>query len=147
EKLTTGGAGFDPVEARRRSPLFMDFRPDWRKESVLNIYTGITDGYTGSVPVTHSIDFYNRIVSLRHPGQEQPAVPDSAVIGLLVRRFDPDSASGHLLAGKKVIYGAEAPSASLIVFDGGHEMLVPHALSLVPVKRPEANPSLEAAIL
>mgnify|MGYP002346981113 FL=1 len=147
EKLTTGGAGFDPVEARRRSPLFMDFHPDWRKESVLNIYTGITDGYTGSVPVTHSIDFYNRIVSLRHPGQEQPAVPDSAVIGLLARRFDPDFASGHLLAGRKVIYGAEAPGASLIVFDGGHEMLVPHALSLVPVKRPEANPSLEAAIL
>jgi pimeloyl-ACP methyl ester carboxylesterase len=147
EGITTGGSGFDPAEARRRSPRFMEYRQGWRKESHLSIYTGITDGYSGSVPITHSTDFYNRITSLRNPGQYQLLVPDSTVITLLARRYNPDTIAGRVLAGRKVIYQAAGTGTSLVIFDGGHEMLVPHALSLIPVKNPETDPSLKASVL
>jgi len=147
EKITTGGAGFDPAEARRRSPMFMDYRPGWRKDASLHIYTGITDGYNGSVPVTHSTDFYNRIISLKHPGQKELVLPDSTVISLLARRVNPGSGIGQKLAGRKVILSAGNEAASLLIFDGGHEMLVPHALSLIPVREPATNHLLDASIL
>ena len=36
EQVTTNGNGFDAVEARKRSPLFLPFQPEKRKGSTLN---------------------------------------------------------------------------------------------------------------
>lgn len=147
EGITTGGAGFDPAEARRRSPIFMDYRPGWRKDAYLHIYTGITDGYNGSVPITHSIEFYNRIIRLKHPGEEELIVPDSLVISLLARRYNPGTVMTNKIAGRKVILSAGNAVTTLVIFDGGHEMLAPHALSLIPVREPITNHLLDASIL
>lgn len=147
EKITTGGKGFDAAEARRRSPLFMDYKAGWRKDANLHIYAGINDGYNGSVPVTHSIDFYNRIIRLNNPGEERLIIPDSLVISLLARRYNHDTVGRNKIAGRKVILSAGNARTSLVVFDGGHEMLVPHALSLIPVREPATNLHHDASIL
>ncbi len=133
EKITTGGSGFDAAEAQRRSPLRMRILSGKREGSFLNIYAGINDGYTGSVPITHSIDFFNRIARTRYPDDNTLAVPDSIILKLLGRRIDPQGNYEERVAGRNVYYSSTAPDMSLTIFEGGHEMLVPHALSLIPV--------------
>lgn len=134
EKITTGGSGFDAAEARRRSPLRMSYPAGKREGSFLYIYTGINDGYNGSVPITHSIDFFNSIARSKYPRENSMVVPDSVIIKLLGRRVDPQENYERRLAGRNVYLSSAAPDLSLTIFEGGHEMIVPHALSLIPVR-------------
>lgn len=135
EKITTGENRFDAAEARRRSPVFMNYRSRTRNGSYLNIYAGINDGYTGSVPITHSINFFNKIARMRYPGEPDLVVPDSIIIKLLGRRVDPLINHDMKIGGRNVYLSSHRPDLSLTIFEGGHEMIVPHALSLLPVIR------------
>jgi dienelactone hydrolase len=62
---TSSGDTLDNNVARSRSPLYWDLpeKPNGR----LEIYAGIHDGHTGSVPISHSILFYNRMAT--HSGR------------------------------------------------------------------------------
>ena len=51
----------DEAEARRRSPLYKSLPADARRAATLRIYAGIHDGHIGCVPVSHSVNFYNRV--------------------------------------------------------------------------------------
>ena len=133
ENITTGGTHFDATEARRRSPLFMEHSGSSRSDAYLNIYAGIKDGYTGSVPVTHSIEFFNKIARARYPADRSLIVPDNVIIKLLGRRVDPKASDVKILGGRNVYLSHAAPGLSLTIFEGGHEMLVSEALSLIPV--------------
>lgn len=135
ENITTGGTHFDAQEAGRRSPMFMKYPGSSRTGAYLNIYTGINDGYTGSVPVTHSINFFNKIARARYPGDRSLVVADSVILKLLGRRVDPQASYEKRLGDRNVYLSHAAPDLSLTIFEGGHEMLVPHALSLIPVLR------------
>ncbi|MGL4324837.1 MAG: alpha/beta hydrolase family protein, partial [Beijerinckiaceae bacterium] len=57
---TGNAATLDEAEARRRSPLFM---PSAKPELLMRtkIYAGIHDGWTGSVPISHSLRMFNHI--------------------------------------------------------------------------------------
>ena len=134
ENVTTGGTHFDATEARRRSPIHMSFPAARRAGACLNIFAGINDGYSGSVPITHSINFFNKIARSKYPGEMSLAVPDSVIIKLLGRRVDPQEYYEGKLADRNVYLSSAAPDLSLTVFEGGHEMIVPHALSLIPVR-------------
>ena len=72
ENVTTGGTHFDATEARRRSPIHMSFPATRRDGACLNIYAGINDGYSGSVSITHSINFFNKIARSKYPGEMMP---------------------------------------------------------------------------
>lgn len=133
ENITTGGTHFDAKEAGIRSPMFMRYPGSNRSGAALNIYAGIKDGYTGSVPVTHSIEFFNKIARVRYPGDRSLIVPDSVIIKLLGRRVDPKASDAKKLGGRNIYLSHVAPDLSLTIFEGGHEMLVPEALSLIPV--------------
>jgi lysophospholipase L1-like esterase len=70
ERVTSGlpENGFTPYfnqeEALKRSPVFMETPVARRKNSKLFIYAGIHDGCLGGdVPFTHSLKFYNKVVS------------------------------------------------------------------------------------
>jgi len=55
---TTGDtATIDVEEARRRSPYYMETPVKKRQNSKFYLYCGIHDGYSGSVPITQTIDF------------------------------------------------------------------------------------------
>ena len=133
EGVTTNGNGFDPEEARRRSPVLMDFPSERRKNASLHIYTGIHDGYTGSVPITHSINMYNRLLPEMYPGHAGQLVSDSLKLLLLGKRMNPAPDTNLVLGGRKVHLHRGFPQLSLTVFEGRHEMIVPQALSLIPV--------------
>ena len=120
-------------EINSRSPAKMPFPAEKRKNASLNIYAGVHDGYTGSVPITHSIFFYNKIANELFPEQKDKQVPDSILISLLSKRLNPFSDSVNKIAGKKIHLYRELPNLSLTIFEGGHEMLVQTALVIPPI--------------
>jgi hypothetical protein len=67
EMVTTNGKGFDQAEAIKRSPVFMEYHPEIRRGASLSIYEGINDGYTGSVPVSQSINMFNKLAKEMYP--------------------------------------------------------------------------------
>jgi hypothetical protein len=112
------------ADAKKRSPYFLDTPVSLRKNSPLNIYCGIHDGYTGSVPITQSIHFFNKVAGDMNGGRGD-LVPDGDIIRLLARRAYPSDQPFSFLEpeGRKVHYRKEYRSIHLTIFEGGHEML------------------------
>ena len=117
-KCISNGIIFDENEARQRSPLFWDMPA--APKGKLEIFAGINDGYTGSVPISHSILFFNRLVA--HYGYPESRVEAFDIVKLLSRSIE---RTGHFkkIDGRAVLYAKNTPPVSLIIFDGGHEML------------------------
>jgi len=121
----------DAEEAIKRSPMFMDAPIEERMESKLYIYAGIHDGYTGSVPITHSLNFYNKLVKAFDPNNQEDKIPTNDIIKLLsYRTFSP--AKYKPIGGRSVHYKkVYKDKFQVIIFEGGHEMLEEHALEHV----------------
>lgn len=126
--LTNGKNGipnFD--EARKRSPLLMSTPIEQRKDSKINLYVGLHDGYVGSVPISHSLEMYNKIVkdfSQKKTPKSTDLIPIEDSYELLKRRtssnFNPIPAA---FMGRDIIYQKKHKDiVEIIVFDGGHEM-------------------------
>lgn len=120
-------------ELDNRSPVKLSFPAEKRKNAVLNIYAGVHDGYTGSVPISHSISFYNKIAAALFPGIKENLIDDSTIISLVTKRINPKADTSVKLSGRTVHLFKHLPNLSLTIFEGGHEMLVPPALVLPPI--------------
>jgi lysophospholipase L1-like esterase/pimeloyl-ACP methyl ester carboxylesterase len=131
-RVTTGDpARFDPIEARRRSPLFMETPRERRTHSRLFLHVGVHDGYTGSVPITHTIDFYNKVVRDLTPDGTEALVP-AAVTEALLRQRTLTGLEAKPKPGDVIYARHFLNRVHLEVFEGGHEMLVGRALDHVP---------------
>lgn len=122
----------DFEELNRRSPMIHPYPAGKRKNATLNIFTGIHDGYTGSVPISHSVLFYNKIVKALYPFNNDLPINDDLLISLLTKRMNPDADSTHKLGGRRIHLRRESDGLNLILFEGGHEMLANQALALIP---------------
>lgn len=123
----------DWKELDSRSPIKLPFNAKKRKNASLNIYAGVHDGYTGSVPISHSILFYNKIATALYPGKKENLVSDGILIALLAKQMYPYADTTLKTGGRKIHLSKKLPNLSLTIFEGGHEMLVPPALALLPV--------------
>lgn len=113
------------TEARNRSPIYWDAP---HRGTILDIYTGINDGIvSGSVPITQSIYFYNKIVKDLGATDPKDLVHDEAINYLLKHRM-PFGDYGKL-GVRKVCLKKKYKNISLVVFDGNHEMLESVAFS------------------
>ncbi len=117
-KCTSDGIVRNQNEEKERSPMFWKI-PE-KPKGRLEIYAGINDGYTGSVPISHSILFFNRVVT--HYGYAGSKVGEADTEKLLTRAYARDGDS-RMLGDRKVIYERNTELASLVIFDGSHEML------------------------
>lgn len=140
--VTTGGQGFDTSVARERSPALLPYSSEKRKNAELYIYTGIHDGYTGSVPITHSINMFNHLLRETSPHDKDQIVSDSLKLVLLEKRLNPKPDSLLSIGGRKIHLLREIPNIQLIIFEGTHEMIVPQALALVPVHNQRSTTKL-----
>ncbi len=133
----------DTEEGRRRSPLFKALPAQARKNSILRIYAGIHDGHLGCVPISHSINFYNRVAGefkygtdnlneiYRHAETDSSLVSKNELLSLLEKRINPDYIdSGLELLGRAVHLTKKSGNITLTIFEGEHEQL-PGALSLI----------------
>lgn len=119
----TGSNGeLNVSEARKRSPL--NWGIDKSSLPGLSIYAGINDGYTGSVPISHSINFFNKIAL--HFGATDKDLIDRDQTALLLARGAEKLQSPERIEDREVIYSIGFANASLTIFDGGHELLVDH---------------------
>lgn len=119
----------DEQEAKKRSPIFMETPISQRMNSKLYIYAGVHDGYTGSVPITHSINFFNKIVMEMDKAETNALIPGEDIINLLTYR----GASVQGPIGHRDVYYKRSYKDKLhiTIFDGGHERLDDIALSLI----------------
>ena len=132
EMVTTSGKGFDKSEALKRSPVQMEYNKEMRKGSTLNIYAGINDGYTGSVPISQSINMFNKLLKDMYPDRMNEIIPDSTKNSLLARNIIPFLENNSELGGRNIHLFKNLPDLHLTIFEGTHEMLVPQALALIP---------------
>jgi lysophospholipase L1-like esterase len=121
----------DANEAEKRSPMYMSTPVKKRANSKLYIYEGIHDGYTGSVPITHSLNIYNKIVSDFNSTDKEDIVPTEDIMEMLASRNYVASQKGTI--GNRSIHYHKTfeDKVKLTIFEGGHEMLTNLALNHV----------------
>lgn len=137
--VSTDGT-FNSEEAKRRSPIDQIYPIEKRQNAKLFIYAGIHDGYKGSVPITHSINMYNRLVGELKQKNKKPEatnendlVSQKEIIDLLSKRINPENNKNESLYGRNVHLFKEYENIQLTIFEGKHEQL-PQALGLIPYK-------------
>ncbi|WP_339717524.1 GDSL-type esterase/lipase family protein [Cyclobacterium amurskyense] len=118
-------------EAEKRSPIYMKTPIEKRKNSKLYIYAGIHDGYTGSVPITQSLNFYNKVVADYDALEKKAIIPQEDIIEMLASRnfvaADKDSIADRLIHYQK----SYKDLIKLTIFEGTHECLTSVALDQV----------------
>jgi dienelactone hydrolase len=112
-------------EMKKRSPYFYQI-PQHRKNAKLYLYTGIHDGYVGSVTVTQNVNFYNKLIKEKSPKDKSNIVSDKDIIELLTKRTYLASNPNlkEKINGRLVHYQKEKGNIKLVVYEGGHEMFV-----------------------
>jgi len=103
------------------------------KGLAIDINAGINDGHQGSVPITHSLFAYNKLV----PKEAQ--IDAALIANLAVLRNVP---SAEQFVGQDLRYGAKVPmfrrehgNARVTIFNGGHEMIEAAALAWLEKQR------------
>ena len=113
--------------ARRRSPLYLPTPVGKVATTQLHIFAGIYDGIQGSVPITHSIKFYNKLLRDLSVKDKSKYVSDQEKLNLLEYRRP----LGNLgsIADRKICLQKEYGTLRLTIFEGNHEMLTEYALN------------------
>lgn len=117
------------ANAKAKSPLYWKTPVAKVSSARLFIHAGMHDGYEGSVPISHSINFYNKILSDCGAGDSSQYVSASEKASLL-KRIPPAGAVGEM-GGRKVYLEKHYKNVSLVIFEGGHEILAEVALKEV----------------
>ena len=112
--------------AKDRSPIYWQTPIDKLMHTKVNIYTGIYDGIQGSVPITHSINFYNKLLTDLSVKDSTKYVSKIETQRLLKQR-KPLGEFG-VISGRKVFLNKEFNTVKLVIFDGGHEILTEYAI-------------------
>ncbi|MFK7781463.1 alpha/beta hydrolase family protein [Psychroserpens sp.] len=116
----------DIEKAKLKSPLYWHTPIEKLEHSKLTIYAGVYDGIQGSVPITHSINFYNKLLRDMSLTDSLKYVSNSEKSKLLEKR-EPLGEYGNI-AGRKIYLKKQFRNLSLIIFEGNHEMLTEFAL-------------------
>jgi lysophospholipase L1-like esterase/esterase/lipase len=121
----------DAKEAEKRSPMFMPTPVKKRTNSKLYIYEGIHDGYTGSVPITHSLNIYNKIVTDFNSTDKKALVPMEDIMEMLASQNFVAPQKGTIR--NRIIHYKKTfeDKVKLTIFEGGHEMLTDMVLDHV----------------
>lgn len=119
--------GLNIENAKQKSPLYWNSPTEKLQSSKLFIYAGIYDGIQGSVPITHSINFYNKLLSDMKVSDSLNYVSITEKLNLLEKR-EPLGEFGNI-ADRKICLKKEFGNVRLIIFEGNHEMLTEFALN------------------
>ena len=113
--------------AREKSPVYWDTPVSKFDNAELFIYTGIYDGIQGSVPITQSINFYNKLLSDLAVSDSSKYV--SAYEKLQLLEFRRPLGDFGKIADRKIFLQKEYKNIKLVIFEGNHEMLPEYTLN------------------
>lgn len=122
---------FNALNAKLRSPLYWKTPVKKRQNSLLQIYVGVHDGYTGSVPISHSINFYNKLLTDGKEKDKSRYVSKQDAITLLKTQTFPTSKIPQTLGDRAILYQNTSKNIRLTVFEGTHEILNEVALEMI----------------
>ena len=125
---------FNETEARKRSPIFMNTPVQDRLDSKLYIYAGVHDGYSGSVPITHSLNFYNKVVVDFDMMEKEALIPSGEIIDLLTYRGSSASLKDKIGGRNIHLQKNYKDRVRVTIFEGGHERLDEVALDHIEGK-------------
>jgi len=118
---------FNEAEACKRSPVFMQTPVAQRENSKLFIYTGIHDGgLFGDVPFTHSLKFFNKVVSdFDYSAQKLLFTSDE-----MLRLMDWQTTGDPVLKDHLSVWVQRQylDKVQINLFEGGHEMIMDRVL-------------------
>jgi len=118
---STGGV-INEKEAKEKSPIYWETPKEKLNYSSLDIFTGVYDGIgNGVIPITHSINFYNKILNDINEKDKSKYVSDKEKLSLLENR-KPLGDYGFI-SGRKIFLFKDSHNISLTLFEGGHEIL------------------------
>ena len=113
---------FDQAEAVKRSPALMDTPVVLRENSKLFIYAGIHDGCLGGdVPFTHSLKFFNKVVSDLGCTDQEILFSSDEMLRLTDWQTTGDPVHKEHL--EVLLQRWYQDKIQLILFEGGHEMI------------------------
>lgn len=124
---TASENGLNMESAKMKSPMYWNTPIEKLKDSKLFIYAGIYDGIQGSVPISHSFNFYNKLLTDMSVTDSSKFVSVTEKLNLLEKR-QPLGEYGNI-AGRKICLKKEHENLSLTIFEGNHEMLTEFALN------------------
>lgn len=130
-KCTGAGEVFDAEKAKERSPLFWKTPVKKRKKSTLQIYAGIHDGYTGSVPISQSINFYNKLLTDANEKDKSRYVSEEDATTMLKTQTFPTQNPTKTIENRAVLYQKSSKKITLTIFEGTHEILKNAAMELI----------------
>lgn len=130
-KCTGAGEVFDAEKAKERSPLFWKTPVKKRKNSSLQIYAGIHDGYTGSVPISHSINFYNKLLTDAQEKDKSRYVSEADAATMLKTQTFPAQSPAKTIENRAILYQKTSKKITLTIFEGTHEILKNAAVELI----------------
>lgn len=133
-KCTDAGERIDEQKARNRSPLYWKTPVKKRRNSNLQIYAGIHDGYTGSVPISQSVDFYNKLLLDAKEQDLKKFISEQDKSILIKTQSFINKKKYKPLGDRAIVYQKTSKMISLTIFEGTHEMLNKVVLNLISKK-------------
>ena len=130
-KCTGESAIFDTLKAIERSPLFWTTPLKKRKKTTMQIFAGIHDGYTGPIPISQSVNFYNKLLSDFKITDTSKYVKNEDLKFMLETQTFPYSDSNKKIGDRTICYQKATKNFTLTIFEGGHEMLSKQALEYI----------------
>jgi predicted peptidase len=122
---------FDTLKAKEHSPLFWTTPVKKRKKCVLQIFAGIHDGYNGPVPISQSINFYNKLLSDFRETDTSKYVNNEDLKFMVNTQSFPYSNSSNKIGNRTIHYQKASKKVMLTIFEGGHEILSKQALEYI----------------
>ncbi len=126
-KCTESGDKINIESAKMKSPIFWDTPSEKLKNSQLDIHVGVYDGIQGSVPITHSINFYNKLLKDLGVTDKEKYVSVKEKAKLFEFR-KPLGNFGNI-GDRKICLQKKYGNIKLTVFVGNHEMLTEYAFN------------------
>jgi Prolyl oligopeptidase family len=129
-KCTNETESFDVIKARERSPIYWTTPISKRKNSILQIFAGIHDGYNGPVPISHSINFYNKLLIDNGISDSSTYVSKKDLLQMI--NHQTFATTTHMTIGDRpILYQKKTKLIILTIFEGGHEMLSKEVLDYI----------------
>ncbi len=129
-QCTSATESFSVSKARERSPIYWTTPTGKRKRSILQIFAGIHDGHNGSVPISQSTNFYNKLLT-------DYGISDSSVyvsgkdLSEMINEQTFAASTPLTIGDRAVHYQKKTKRLMLTIFEGGHEMLSKEVLDYI----------------
>lgn len=121
--LSTGSLNgeLNVEEALARSPLYWPVSAEKISNTTVKLYAGIYDGLLGAVPFTHSINFYNKLLSDLECSDSSMYVTEAEKA--LLMENAPMLKDFGMLGDRKILFQKKYKNIELLLFEGRHEIL------------------------